>query len=293
MPVPSVDTASLTAWLTPTRSRSSSRRSSCSSSTAGPGRRSTTCWSASCTRSRRSSRTIPPCRRDRPADRDDRGPARQAPALRRLGGRDHRHPRRVRPVVRAGRSRARARRADPRRPEHHPRLPDGPPHPHRGPVLQGRRRPAGHHRGHGRGGRAAADDRPRRPRHRPLDLERDDPGVVEPDPDLRDGDRRPRRHRRPGRRGGDRDLRRRRPGHRGGRGLRAELHDVPRYCGTIRLSSSGATLRLSGRVRPEARAEVEPRCAGGSRRHGGQGHRADPAGDATVRGRLLDRTRAR
>jgi small conductance mechanosensitive channel len=31
----------------------------------------------------------------------------------------------------------------------------------------------------------------------------------------------------------------------------------PRYAGTIRLSAVGATLRLSGRVRPEARARVE------------------------------------
>jgi small conductance mechanosensitive channel len=39
--------------------------------------------------------------------------------------------------------------------------------------------------------------------------------------------------------------------------LAPKLDDVPGYAGTIRLSSSGATLRLSGRVRPEARAEVE------------------------------------
>jgi small-conductance mechanosensitive channel len=36
-----------------------------------------------------------------------------------------------------------------------------------------------------------------------------------------------------------------------------KLQDVPGYAGTIRLSSAGATLRLSGRTRPEARAEVE------------------------------------
>ncbi len=36
-----------------------------------------------------------------------------------------------------------------------------------------------------------------------------------------------------------------------------KLQDVPRYAGTIRLTSSGATLRLSGRVNPEARTEVE------------------------------------
>ncbi len=35
------------------------------------------------------------------------------------------------------------------------------------------------------------------------------------------------------------------------------LLDVPAYAGTIRLSSSGATLRLSGRVRPDARVPVE------------------------------------
>jgi small conductance mechanosensitive channel len=35
------------------------------------------------------------------------------------------------------------------------------------------------------------------------------------------------------------------------------LQDVPGYAGTIRLSSSGATLRLSGRVRPDARFQVE------------------------------------
>jgi small conductance mechanosensitive channel len=37
----------------------------------------------------------------------------------------------------------------------------------------------------------------------------------------------------------------------------AKLQDVPGYAGTIRLSSAGATLRLSGRTRPDARAEVE------------------------------------
>ena len=36
-----------------------------------------------------------------------------------------------------------------------------------------------------------------------------------------------------------------------------KLLDVPGYAGTIRLSSAGATLRLSGRTRPDARAEVE------------------------------------
>ncbi len=36
-----------------------------------------------------------------------------------------------------------------------------------------------------------------------------------------------------------------------------KLQDVPGYAGTIRLSSAGATLRLSGRTRPDARAEVE------------------------------------
>ena len=35
------------------------------------------------------------------------------------------------------------------------------------------------------------------------------------------------------------------------------LQDVPGYAGTIRLSSAGATLRLSGRVRPDARFQVE------------------------------------
>ena len=34
-------------------------------------------------------------------------------------------------------------------------------------------------------------------------------------------------------------------------------HGPPRYAGTIRLSAAGATLRLSGRVRPETRARVE------------------------------------
>jgi len=36
-----------------------------------------------------------------------------------------------------------------------------------------------------------------------------------------------------------------------------KLQDVPGYAGTIRLSSAGATLRLSGRTRPDARAEIE------------------------------------
>ncbi len=36
-----------------------------------------------------------------------------------------------------------------------------------------------------------------------------------------------------------------------------KLQNVPGYAGTIRLSSAGATLRLSGRTRPDARAEVE------------------------------------
>jgi small-conductance mechanosensitive channel len=36
-----------------------------------------------------------------------------------------------------------------------------------------------------------------------------------------------------------------------------KLQDVPGYAGTIRLSSAGATLRLSGRTQPAARAEVE------------------------------------
>ena len=36
-----------------------------------------------------------------------------------------------------------------------------------------------------------------------------------------------------------------------------KVRDVPGYAGTIRLSSAGATLRLSGRTRPDARAEVE------------------------------------
>ena len=35
------------------------------------------------------------------------------------------------------------------------------------------------------------------------------------------------------------------------------LQDVPGYASTLRLSSSGATLRLSGRVRPDARVQVE------------------------------------
>ena len=35
------------------------------------------------------------------------------------------------------------------------------------------------------------------------------------------------------------------------------LLDVPRSAGTIRLAATGATVRLAGRVRPEARAEVE------------------------------------
>ena len=39
--------------------------------------------------------------------------------------------------------------------------------------------------------------------------------------------------------------------------LAPSLDDVPGYAATIRLSSSGATLRLSGRVRPEARAMIE------------------------------------
>jgi hypothetical protein len=36
-----------------------------------------------------------------------------------------------------------------------------------------------------------------------------------------------------------------------------KLLDTPGYAGTIRLSSAGATLRLSGRTQPAARAEVE------------------------------------
>jgi len=36
-----------------------------------------------------------------------------------------------------------------------------------------------------------------------------------------------------------------------------KLQDTPGYAGTIRLSSGGATLRLSGRVNPESRVEVE------------------------------------
>lgn len=36
-----------------------------------------------------------------------------------------------------------------------------------------------------------------------------------------------------------------------------KLQDVPGYAATIRLSSSGATLRLTGRVNPESRTEVE------------------------------------
>jgi small conductance mechanosensitive channel len=35
------------------------------------------------------------------------------------------------------------------------------------------------------------------------------------------------------------------------------LQDTPAYAGTIRLSSAGATLRLSGRVKPDARVKVE------------------------------------
>jgi small conductance mechanosensitive channel len=35
------------------------------------------------------------------------------------------------------------------------------------------------------------------------------------------------------------------------------LQDTPAYAGTIHLSSAGATLRLSGRVRPDGRAQVE------------------------------------
>ena len=37
----------------------------------------------------------------------------------------------------------------------------------------------------------------------------------------------------------------------------AKLQDVPGYAATLRLSSSGATLRMTGRVNPEARTEVE------------------------------------
>jgi small conductance mechanosensitive channel len=37
----------------------------------------------------------------------------------------------------------------------------------------------------------------------------------------------------------------------------AKLQDVPGYAATLRLSSAGATLRMTGRVNPEARAEVE------------------------------------
>jgi hypothetical protein len=35
------------------------------------------------------------------------------------------------------------------------------------------------------------------------------------------------------------------------------LEDTPGYTSTIRLSSSGSTLRFAGRVRPEVRARVE------------------------------------
>ena len=36
-----------------------------------------------------------------------------------------------------------------------------------------------------------------------------------------------------------------------------KLQDVPAYAATIRISSSGATLRMTGRVNPESRTEVE------------------------------------
>ena len=39
--------------------------------------------------------------------------------------------------------------------------------------------------------------------------------------------------------------------------LEGLFHDVPGYAGTTRLSSSGATLRMSARVRPEARPRLE------------------------------------
>ena len=57
-----------------------------------------------------------------------------------------------------------------------------------------------------------------------------------------------------------------------------KLLDVPGYAGTIRLSSAGATLRLSGRTRPgRARGGRDRDAAPGGRRPGRAGHRADPA----------------
>ena len=67
-----------------------------------------------------------------------------------------------------------------------------------------------------------------------------------------------------------------------------KLQDVPGYAGTIRLSSAGATLRLSGRTRPDARAQVEAemrrRVAAGL---AAAGHRADPPGSVRTRRRAL------
>ena len=40
-------------------------------------------------------------------------------------------------------------------------------------------------------------------------------------------------------------------------GFAGLFHDVPGYSGTTRLASTGATIRMSGRVRPEARARIE------------------------------------